>query len=396
MAESTEPPEQSERFKAARPIGDPLVFADLDQLKDFCRAELEFWDWLKKHAGAQPAIRGPWDELRTHLTHLQDFADQWRNTSDKTERQSLRGRIESGLRSLASGSFWLSREDPRGQYIKQLSEEGDKTIAAFVWLAFLGRAVPVTVTNAVEGLVHALLYNHALTADTAKAEKSALDEVRNLWHGFAGSAKEDYERFRQQFDQLQTQIQELRDQQKKQFDEFLSEARSELDAIAKTYDEKLALEAPVTYWQTRADDHKKRSWIFAGSFVAVAAVVLMTLVKASAVSLPELWQGEIIQGSRYGTLAVLGGVAAFLIWPLRILARLLLSNLHLGTDAEERVTMANTYLSLLRSESGLEESDRKLILEALFRPVNIGIVKDDGAGLSPVTVASRMGSGDRK
>ena len=65
------------------------------------------------------------------------------------------------------------------------------------------------------------------------------------------------------------------------------------------------------------------------------------------------------------------------LWIGRILIKLFLSNLHLEIDALERVTMVETYLSLLQEKAGFSEGDKKLILAALFRPANTGLLKGD-------------------
>lgn len=65
------------------------------------------------------------------------------------------------------------------------------------------------------------------------------------------------------------------------------------------------------------------------------------------------------------------------VWAIRILVRLLLSNLHLQSEAVERRTMLLTYLALLRHGQGPSEQQRELILQILFRLSATGIIKDD-------------------
>lgn len=62
----------------------------------------------------------------------------------------------------------------------------------------------------------------------------------------------------------------------------------------------------------------------------------------------------------------------------RLSAKIFVSNLHLRTDADERVTMIQTYLALLREGSGPKEDERQLVLQTLFRPSKAGFIKDEG------------------
>ena len=51
---------------------------------------------------------------------------------------------------------------------------------------------------------------------------------------------------------------------------------------------------------------------------------------------------------------------------MRIFVRLFLSRLHLSTDAEERVTMVQTFFSLSLEENGIDTNDRAVILAQLL------------------------------
>ena len=71
-----------------------------------------------------------------------------------------------------------------------------------------------------------------------------------------------------------------------------------------------------------------------------------------------------------------------IVWILRFLSKVLVSHLHRAADATERVTMIDTYLSLIAEDAltKLSEQDMQLILQVIFRPTVDGFVKDDGPG----------------
>jgi hypothetical protein len=76
------------------------------------------------------------------------------------------------------------------------------------------------------------------------------------------------------------------------------------------------------------------------------------------------------------------------VWLIRILIKITLSNYHLSVDANERVIMIKTYLSLLKEGSGFEANDKKVMLDNIFRPTNFGIIKDE----TSVTIADILSS----
>lgn len=68
-----------------------------------------------------------------------------------------------------------------------------------------------------------------------------------------------------------------------------------------------------------------------------------------------------------------------------------LSQPHPPPEVAERGVMAQTYLSLLDGKHVPEGEDRKLILQALFRPTSDGIVKDEGVPFSLAEALTRSG-----
>ena len=78
------------------------------------------------------------------------------------------------------------------------------------------------------------------------------------------------------------------------------------------------------------------------------------------------------------------------IWLTRLSTKIFISNLHLGTETYERVTMIKTYFSLLAEDKGLKDDDRELILQTLFRPSTTGFIKDDGPSNIPEVLAKAV------
>ncbi|HDV5807106.1 TPA: hypothetical protein RJD87_002938, partial [Legionella pneumophila] len=80
-------------------------------------------------------------------------------------------------------------------------------------------------------------------------------------------------------------------------------------------------------------------------------------------------------------LGIMIGISSFGVWITRLFAKIFIANLHLKTDADERVTMIQTYLALLREGNGPQNDERQLILQTLFRPSTTGFIKDDGPAM---------------
>lgn len=98
---------------------------------------------------------------------------------------------------------------------------------------------------------------------------------------------------------------------------------------------------------------------------------------ASSIKRIQLWE--------YGFLIF---TTTLVLWFIKILVKITLSNYHLSIDADERVIMIRTYLSLLKEGSGFDEKDKKVMLDNIFRPTNFGIIKDE----SSVTITDIISS----
>lgn len=161
------------------------------------------------------------------------------------------------------------------------------------------------------------------------------------------------------------------------------------DAVAQitetdnTFKEFMKLKAPAQYWTDKAAEHKDKEdiartklyWFFPLTLVISGAVFVCTanfLLKHpdTAGSKAPIALYVVISG---GLLLV----STLAFWVGRLLTKLYLSEHHLRNDAEERSVMATTYLALSHEGTALE-TDRQIILSALFRATPDGIVKDDG------------------
>ncbi|MBD3831876.1 MAG: hypothetical protein IE910_00775 [Brevundimonas sp.] len=168
-------------------------------------------------------------------------------------------------------------------------------------------------------------------------------------------------------------------------------AMDKLRATDIAFTEKMALKAPVEYWEKKAAKHKvaeekMRGWLrlyFPLGFLLLVAMfggVGYYLLTTPKTSLPP---GLTVVAS-----AGLATAAGMLFWLGRLLTKLYLSQHHLRQDAEERATMTTTYLALTEV-SAPGDADRQIVLNALFRNTSDGIVKEEG-GFDP-NVAAVLG-----
>ena len=240
-------------------------------------------------------------------------------------------------------------------------------------------------------------------AKRKSSEAQALEEMRTEWESKFQSFRETliaetdtHKKLNIDGEQLiskQTSaLKELLTNQEAASVELVAKAKSDWADLNKTYDDALAVRSPVNYWTRKAKSHLVLSWIYAAVSTITAGTSLYFLIREvkSLMEVPKGIQDVDKWHPEYWRFAVLIASALFCVWGIRILVRLLLSNIHLLTDARERVTMVQTYLALLR-RGKIKDDERMFILQALFRPTPTGIVKDDAVPLTIIEGITKLG-----
>ncbi len=216
---------------------------------------------------------------------------------------------------------------------------------------------------------------------------------------------------RNEIEKLQKNEEEL-SKAKEQFNEIFEKAEN-LDSKIKAIEDKAKLNASISYWQTKQDIHFKKFKQFGvGAILLILALIIglclllpshenQTSINKQTEIVKDINTTTIVQRtnensnelqeksnffnfdySKFAWYILMIFASSSVFWIIRITVKIALSNLHLSEDAHERVVMIQTYLSFV-NEGQIDENDKNLILSSLFRPSNIGIIKDE----SSVTVA---------
>ncbi|WP_418502498.1 DUF6161 domain-containing protein [Flagellimonas sp.] len=186
------------------------------------------------------------------------------------------------------------------------------------------------------------------------------------------------------------------------FDKEFNRHKAKMEASEKFYESELAVKKAVTYWTNKAKNHKIYCFVFG---IVTGLLMIATLVSI-------IYFGKYLVGlnmedptgigkkilTESGALqiwvyAIFIGALTLVVWVIRILVKIFLSNLHLLSDAKERETMIMTYLAFEREEQVLSKEDKDLILPSIFRVSSNGIIKEDSSP-NPIMNIFTKNSGD--
>jgi nitrate reductase NapE component len=170
------------------------------------------------------------------------------------------------------------------------------------------------------------------------------------------------------------------------------------------------LDVPADHWRDKRDHHKKFFFISVAIFIAIGSlggfgIVALhhqlftppTVTESTNAPIPEpSIAALLVQSLRTGFPVVVCVVG--LLWVLKILARILLSQLHLWADAQERCVMVQVYLAMLLGKGmpdgaqlAVDRNDLTIILTQLFRHGSTGMYDDDAAPQIPTALMSLIG-----
>jgi hypothetical protein len=379
-------------------------FYSVDELRRFAQQEYSFWQFVANSPSTGYASQGSSSQL-TWSTQLWSYVSTIDQILATNPNENISGHLQNimntAANSVAGGRALLS-DDPRALVVRDLWASDSATAANM--LAYWNQQFRMFDETQFNATFRAVAFDQGLK-ENLDVERAALAQLRTDFAVHAesvkvslGTASADVRAARQNQATQQASFAEETAAQiassKETFEALLSSATAKLEAIEKTYDEKLALQSAVKYWDERAE----QSRVSARTFSWAAAAFILIYVGLLLVFGGQI-TGHIVGGmpesAQAGwTIGVFAALALLGIWVARILVRLILSHTHLTTDAKHRRTLVLTYLALLREgDRAATEKERPLVLEQLFRPASDGIVRDDAMPPTPAEWLTRGLSG---
>lgn len=387
------------------PAAEPLFSVDLgsnggvfapttvQELTLWIEKEMSFWMWMQ-NLSASGNHKASLDRASQPLRQAQGFAQEVERYALQNDKITVNQRV-ADIRRLLNETFienkWPHSTTPIAKTAESLRIEEPLTAIAYLYVmvpASQGYQFDARDVASWRGFLLGVSQRFNIS-DRGEVEiesqRQAFDELRANSDQFLGEKKKIIEHLHREFAQIAAKILDAETSQKTEFhsmvdasqvkhEQALTKHESEMEALRKTFREAMTLRAPVEYWKAKATAHTNKSnswmkWTF-GSMTVLAMVigllawwVFSTLTDGK----PDAWKVAVL---------VLVGVLG--VWAVRLVVRMFLSHLHLATDAEERVTMVQTYLALLEGDKMPSDEDRKLVLAPLFRPATDGLVKDEG------------------
>jgi len=359
-----------------------LIFHNPTELKEWNDNENQKWAWLRQV--------GLINQRDNFYNQLNSYCSEWNQVQQNPQQlDRILNQIKDSFSQFYARKSFLISSSPRGHFVINIRENRGDQVAAGAYAAILGLPFQIngqTQVEYLEGIIEAFLYKREVDW-TATAHQEALAQLENKYEANLTLQDQDHsllkkknQNLNDKFDTTLTEKGDLLDKlhakQTSDFSTLIEQHENNLKAIENAYDQKLALQKPVKYWQTKAKQHNRLAWIFGlialfsglGAAGGMGYLAHEYLGKLPPTESPKHWQIGLL---------VIG--AFFSVWLVRIFVRLFFSNIHLATDASERRMIILTYIAMLREGTQFETEDKKHIIQHIFRSASDGLVKDDAA-----------------
>lgn len=361
----------------------PTYFSDTNELQKWVDEELHAFEWIiQAESSSQTQI---WASISPWLNLLSTFIANYQVTTDIKTRVDLTRQLKVNVERYHNEAKVKSSNSADAQFVFSLRPVFSDSVAACALSHLMGHSINSYTAVAIEGVFLALQYKRG-SPDTVVAEKKELEALKNRWamrfRNQLSDSKGKEERlaaniaeYEEAFTAIGKKFNSFHDTEEKKFQSLSATIKNEFSNISAAYKEHMLLEASVTYWDDKQEHHHKEMKRMAIATLLLGILSLGTFVCIAKAN--ELTIGT-INNVPLGQLGILIAITAAGIWITRLCAKLFISNLHLNTEARERVTMMKTYIALVSEGKAPLESDRSLMLQTLFRPSSAGLIKEDG------------------
>lgn len=363
-----------------------LNFKDTDAITTWAAREKEFWTVTPKTpttflTNLHQNQSSLFSNFMSWTQQIANYASATNDPAAPGQQQQLENTLESQFNAIRTGTV-LTTECKQ---FKELSRLKKIDPDGFILLAAASRS---NAREAFQSVSNSLIEIVSILTRVSLGENTGSGAVDETYESELAELKNRYEtrihNLTAQSETLQVEREaaalaetEAASTRSTEWRAKIEEVDAQWKKALRVYDEEMALQAPATYWRSRANWSMVQASIYALVFTGAVATALVYFFADAVPYLHDMAKPgvSIVTAS----LPVLVPTFA-IVWVLRIIGRLLSESLQLIRDGRERETMVKTFLALMNDETRgkalVTDDDRLLILHALFRPSSISATDD--------------------
>lgn len=325
----------------------------LDNIKN------EYLEVLDNNRNVKSIVQSKFTEIENSFVNIED-------TNTHSDNSNLYSLGEKFSKLLADINF-IELDNDKFIEVKKVYKKEPK-VSCYMLIYFLGLTTSINEAidnDILKGFFVGLQYDNGIKSNIEN-EKNQLNSLKEDYSSNQDELIKTLKTYIKEVENNDTTLKNKIHEFEEKYNSFVSHSQSDYENVKKFYDTELQLKAPSLYWKKRETQHLKKSIYFViglGLIGLLLAIFLLYMVNSH----------EYLTWSNSATTII---VATGGIWSLKMLNKLFMSNYHLYVNAQERYTMIQTYLSMIRKSYLDNDKDKQYILDSLFRNSSDGIIND--------------------
>lgn len=371
-------------------------FYTLLSFYEFMNEELEFWNQCSNGNASQ--IRKIFNGI----------AESLKNAANNSNPNQAINYINTAISEAKKNSYPLVFSITSvGKFIKErYLENYFQADAACNYLCRDTIDLNLSQINYFKGALYSFIFKDMKDAEAAQSdnEKLALQDLRKRFTTELDKLDNEYltrlntlddqykyrtDEINIAFNELQVSNEEWKSEWQKTLDNLLNDKSNNLSELENTYQEKLRLEGPATYWNEMSNKYttKGNHW---RQWTIGATTVFMIYLTILLYNLPESWaKSSGLTLSSVKSTIIFTLIASLGVYIINLFVKLTTSAYHLATDANERYQLTYVYLSLLKDKN-ISEAERSIVLQSIFSRADTGLLKGDSSPTLPDGILTQV------
>ncbi|MFW6047340.1 MAG: DUF6161 domain-containing protein [Candidatus Woesearchaeota archaeon] len=358
-------------------------FRSLNAFNKFISDEVDFWNDLSK--GKANDTRNKFVNLKRRFNTLQKHIEDgsWKISQAKDEYKNMinyfNSNAEQNILSIT----------PEGKKLKDIYVNNSISSANGFWSFLTKQNINANKSDELFGAIEAYrMTNNWINQTELSTIKQDLDDNITKYNEQIDDIYADYNKalkeYKNDFDKVLSESQKFKESTEKQIENFIEKEKKDLEDTKLLYAEHIKLREPADYWKKLENEYYcvGRKWMI---FAIVSSIVFLIFLTTVLYNNPSFFDTNINQYSFNtvkGTL-IFALIVSIMVYVIRLFVKLSLSGYHLARDAKERYQLSYVYLSLI-NDSAIDESDRSIVLQALFTRADTGLLHGDTGPKMPV------------
>lgn len=372
-------------------------FDNIEALKQFIENEKEFWSQEKSNLNNDRNLSSYFNVVTT-LTQILSKLSSIENIEDEQQKKQGLAQLQSEyFRNLHSNFIWSGQT-----FVKSWLEAYKVSIDtgnAFIDAIIKNQTQNNQNFKSMQGYILAYEYQMQGKSELTKrqiSEEKSFEALRDRLDSKTNELIAHVDEFEQNIDNWQSKTIDYTEKAKRvnnkllhrtqkkrnqEFNDYMASAKSKIEELENTYQEKLRLEKPAAYWNTKASSYKLQGIIWS----VILGFILLIGIDSFA-HFFKLWLKGQSLGIELHSLqgavifATILTIYAFLV---KSISKMVFSSFHLQRDAEEREQLTHVYLALSNENGAIDEDSRKIVLQALFSRADSGLLHKDSSPTMP-------------